>query len=440
MAPTSAKELEKALTELRDHEHGDVLVDLASRTILDRAARSLSRPDAEPGVTNRLEEEAELESEARSTSIGDPFDIIEQGPKNREEAALLGAALALGISRRLEERQDERERRELISKMLDRLDWLAATTSIDPYQALAMGLEEDKADSVWSIIAQDLVNSSKSEGAKTPTDEARRQTRLLVRANALSHAPRSARTELAKKVLPEIEDISLRRVAIAALAGVDDTTHASQGSEAGNFSASALAAAAARAPKLEGELESRPWGTPIKIITAVTGILLIRWIVRAIARYLLGFRRTGTVTLSATTVALEYQTKLLGKIVRQGTTNYSLRSLRSGGHELRFPALHLLIGALLLVLGVAFGFNLFVEGIWSSYPALAIFGAAIIGGGILIDVLLEKLVPSKKGVCSFALDFGRRKFVVLRGVKKELSEQFARELELLVPPIKPKKS
>ena len=238
-------------------------------------------------------------------------------------------------------------------------------------------------------------------------------------------------------MLPDIKENALKRVAIAALAGVDDAEAASHAPPGIERSAGPRAASAARAPKLAGELYGAAWGLVVRLLAAVTGILLLKWLFGLLSRYVLGLKRTGTVTLTASTVTVEHELHLLGRTVREGTTSYALRSLRSGGVERRFRYLHLLVGALALVIGAGFGINFLVEGACSSYPPLALLGVAIIGGGILLDVLLEVLVPNKKGVCTVSLDFGRRKHVRLQGVKQELADQFAKELELLVP--QPKK-
>jgi hypothetical protein len=94
----------------------------------------------------------------------------------------------------------------------------------------------------------------------------------------------------------------------------------------------------------------------------------------------------------------------------------------------------MLVGALAMVIGAALGVNFLVEGACAGYPPLALFGLAVIGGGILLDVLLEVLVPNRKGVCSVALDFGPRRTFQLRGVDRKAAERFVEEVARLVPP------
>lgn len=428
---TAREGVGRALEEIRAHEHGALLAEVASKALLDRADRAGARPDAEPGLAARLGDEAGLKPEDRRTDQGDPFELLERGPKSAEEAATLGALLAEGVAQRLADAKDEAARREAAGALLDRLDWLDATTALAPYQALGAALEAPADEAFWDAAARSLAEASRQKAPDDPTAAARRRMRLLVRASGLAHAPARVKARLATSVLAEVEGAELRRVALAAIAGVED---AESEAEAGDPKAAAVrAASAARAPKLEGDLEGKRWGGAARALAAITGVLAIRWLLRLAGRYLLGLRSRATVSLSATAVTIDQKRHLLGRVVRESTAHHALRSLRTGALERRARSLHLLIGALGLVLGAALGVNFVVEGACSGYPALVLVGLAIIGGGIVLDLLLDVLVPGQRGTATIALDFGPGKLVRLRGLDRAAAESFVKELQSLIP-------
>lgn len=434
MARDEAQDIKTALDLLQGHERGDQIADLVARALLSRAERTTSRPDAEPGLADKLAEESELDKKERAFGDHDPFELLERGAKSRREAVALEALLSRGVSRMLAEADDDTSRRRQIVELLEQLDWLEATSAVSPYRGLSLGLDQDEAELFWREATRQLAADSEAAPPSDPTAAARRRTRLLVRAGALGRAPKSLRSHLATAVLHDVKASDIKRVALASLAGVDDATAAGPDDTSRNDTITARAVAASRAPKLEGEVEGPAWGLGARLAAAVTGVLLLRWLLRLLGRSLLGLRRTGNLILGATNVTLEHRTKLLGREIRSGTTTYALRSMRAGGREERFRYLHLLVGALALVIGVALGVNFMVEGACSSYPSLALFGLAVIGGGILLDILLEVLVPNKKGVTTVALDFGHRKQLRLRGVEADGAAAFVKEIHQLIPP------
>lgn len=434
MAVPESEELARVIEEVGDHVHGAKLSEIATRVLLDRAEGLGEHLDTDPGLAEKLAKESKLEREERLLDGADPFEELQRGPTSTKRAALLGALLARGIAIQLEEAKDESATKDAVSGLLERLDWLEATTALSPYETLTAILESHTAEVFWRTVAQDLVHTSRQSQPESPNVVARQQYGLLARASALTHAPKKVKRTLATNVLADLESSVLKRVALAAIAGVDDTENRANKSEHEQREVvGARAASAARIPELKGELERRPWSGTARLLAAVTGVLLIRWLYRLGARYLMGWRREASIKVTVNTVTVEEKVHLLGRVIREGTTTHSLRSLRNGAVERRFRYLHLLVGALGLVLLMTVGVNFLVEGACSGYSPLALFGLAIIGGGILLDVLLEVLIPGKKSVSTVTLDFGRRKLVRLRHIDKALATSFIAKLERLVP-------
>lgn len=433
----SAEEIASAVEALADHDHGEVIAEVVARVLLEEVDEEDG--GVEPGLVERLSEETELDEEARSFDSMDPFEVLEQGPSSTVSAALLGALLAKGIAKRIDGADGVKAQRALIAEMLDRLDWLEATTAIAPYLAIASTLSRSTNELFWTSVVRMLAETSRKEPPDAPKAAARQRTCLMIRASALAHAPQSVKKAVAGDVLAELQGSEVKRIALAAIAGVDDAEAASRKETAGERGAlGARAASVARAPRLVGDIEGKPWGLTARLLAAVTGVLLIRWLYRLAARYIMGLRREGTMAMRVNEITLELKVHLLGRAIRESTSTYSLRSLRVAEIERRFRYLHLLVGALALVVLVALGVNFLVEGACSGYPPLALFGLVVVGGGILLDVLLEALVPGKKGVCTITLDFGRKRLVRLRGVDRVAAEAFVKALSGLIPA--PKKS
>jgi len=430
MGPRASDHLTKALEALRAHDAGDTLAEAVCAGLLEVGAEPAGEP--EEGLADRLAKEAKLSEDERGTKAGDPLSVLENGPKDDKDVALLEAALAHAVGARLDG-ADADDRREIASELLNAFDGLEAWTAVSAYRGLAAALEGEQSDLLWDEVAAGLIRGVGATPAKeSPADARRRELLLTVRASALCRAPEGARAVLAGRLAADMPVGAVKRVALAALAGVDDVDAESAREAGRDPAASVRAATASRAPKLDGALEGKPWGPVTRILAALTGILLVRWLVLVVMRYLLRFRRSGTLVVGASTVKVVHETRLLGRVIRSGETSYSLRSVHAATLEARFPYLHLLVGALALVIGGALGVNFIVEGSCAAYPPLALFGVAVIGGGLVLDILLEVLVPARPGVSTLIIDMGR-KWVRLRGVDDKRAGELVAALEKLLP-------
>ena len=409
------------------------LARVATQQVLARAERFDMFTSEDSGFTERVAQEAEVEQKELPQLFTKALAALENGPKSQQEANLAGALLALGIQGRLEAAGSPEALRSVIDGFIDQLDWLSATSTFSPYLALTSILEPQLREDFWKAVASSFSRDAQAAADGEAVNEAGKHLLLLSRASSLSHMPELLKPNVSDSLKADLESGELKRVALAALAGVDDLDVDRSSIPGIEDTVSSRATAAARAPKLDGLLEPRQWGLIATTLAAITGVLLVRWLLKLGARYLLGLRHEGSINLRPTTLVVDGELHLLGKVVREQHATRSLNALEYATVENRFRYLHLIIGAAALVIGAALGINFLVEGAVASYPPLALFGVAVIASGILLDVALELLIPNKQGVSTLTLDFGKRQVFRLRKVERKKALQFVDEVENLLP-------
>lgn len=437
MALPSASDLRNAVAELREIPKSQDLARVATQLFLERIELFTCVCGVGEDFVDKVSTEAGLELDELSELGEEALESLAEGREDAGSATLASAFLALGIQGRLEAARSPEARRQVVRGFVEHLDWLEASSALAPYRALSAILEPVVATDFWRAVATTLVEAARAEPPEDPTADAQRQMLLLVRASALARAPEDLWPDLREKLASELEPSELRRIALAALTGPEVTGGGPPESGAAREPSGARDSRAG--PILSGALEGRPWSGWARFLAAITGILLIRWLLRLGARYLLGLRREATVSLTPTTLTVDGQTQLLGRRIRERHTTRALQLLAGVAIERRFRYLHLLIGALGLVLGLTLGVNFLVEGACAGYPPLALFGLTIIGGGILLDVLLEVLVPNRQGVVTLVIDLGHKRVFRIRGVDRKAAQRFVDEASQLIPPPKKRK-
>jgi hypothetical protein len=148
--------------------------------------------------------------------------------------------------------------------------------------------------------------------------------------------------------------------------------------------------------QIAGELVPAPLGAVALVLQAVTGILLLRYLGRFFAR-LLGCKRPTKVTVAKDRVTVATELTMLGKTLRRREHVIPVAALVRAVREVRYPKLSLYAGLIALSLGTYFGASLATDGLRVGSPSLLGVGAAIIGLGLVLDLVFAKLVPAGKG-------------------------------------------
>ena len=179
-----------------------------------------------------------------------------------------------------------------------------------------------------------------------------------------------------------------------------------------------------------GELLRRragPAWTTMRVLFHVS-LLFVPWFVlHAMARFFVGYRRRGTLRLAGDGLVLRRECLILGRKTREEEISYPLASVASVGRVKRYRWLHLLVGLLCLVVGGSVGIIAIHDGIAGGYAPLALAGFGLVGLGVLIDLGLNVLVPAarRRSIVEIRLS---REDLWLSEVEDDLADVFVRAL------------
>jgi hypothetical protein len=153
--------------------------------------------------------------------------------------------------------------------------------------------------------------------------------------------------------------------------------------------------------RLEGELASAPSPAWATVLSAVTGVALVRGSCRAIGRLALAYRRPAVMKLSARGLEVSSRTELLGRVLAEREALVPLSNIASVTRELRFARVGLYAGLLSLVLGTYLGVGLLADGarVPGGSPSLIGMGLAAIALGIVLDYAFAVVVDVVRETC-----------------------------------------
>ncbi len=252
---------------------------------------------------------------------------------------------------------------------------------------------------VWEGLTAAIEEESRSDGAQG------RIYRLL-RAEVLLSNPIAATGEIRAR-LARVSDpaiIALVRAAAPELPVASD--------------------AGAAPDRVTGRIGPRPVGRFRRILSLCTGYALIRTIVSAAGRYLLGFRRSMEISLAPRGLLCRRRVELLGKTIREGEEVVPFAGLASVERESRYPYLYLLVGVGGLALGAIWGVLRIFDGIRGAYAPLALIGLAAIALGVGFDLGLATFWPARRGRVSLTFLRAPKRWTRLVDVDAEAARRF----------------
>ncbi len=298
--------------------------------------------------------------DAADTRLGNVLEVLEGGPHDAGQRALLGTLLALGVEKELPGTPES----ELELAAL--LVWLAAHTPVNALSAIDAALG-DKADALWHAVARIA-----EEPATAPDFDV---AESLVAAAALGASSSAQAAEAARAIAERTEDPLLRNV----LGGSQSPADA----------------------RLSGELSPAPYGPLGTALLAVTGILFVLGVARLIGRFALAYRRPARVAVTERGLELAHRTEMLGRVLRDRETLVPIANLARVTREVRFARVGLYAGLLALVLGSYFGMGLLVDGLrvpGGSFPLLGL-AVVVIVLGLVVDFALSSVADTARGRC-----------------------------------------
>ena len=339
------------------------LADLVAitRAVAISAAEARRPAWQDPAKVKAQAEELKLTFDDAATELGNALTVLERGPEDDTERALVSALWAHAIAEAPPKGRDEEDR--LATDTL----WLATHTAFDATSLLDRALGDGATD-IWDAIADRV---RRVDQGKLPT--LGRGEALLGCAALVSSTSASATKHVAS-LATEVKDRAFARV----LGGK---------------------AAAAPGETLHGELAIAPRGPVVTALLAFTGILFVMHAAQLVAKLALAYKRPAEVTFSETGVRVRAHTLLLGRRVRDRDIVILREGLVRATREVRYPRLAFYAGLLALAVGSYVGVATLVDGVRAASPSLLLTGLLVIAVGVLLDFVLGTIAPGTAGHC-----------------------------------------
>ena len=302
-----------------------------------------------------------ITAEEAQTPFGNALSALEHGPEGPGERQLLGALLAIGVSKGLPEGEGDRD------ALAADLVWLATHTSIDALGFLDAALKED-ASGMWEALAH-VARDPEAVAAEFGRAEG------LIAAAAIA--------------------ISKSEVAHRA------RMHLSHAATDSGVRALASGAVTANAERLDGEMSLPPFGPVLTTLLTVTLMLFVLQVGRVLLRWVLAFRRPASITIGPNGLELNQRTELLGKVLRERSIVVPLGSLVRVTRETRYARVGMYVGLIALVLGSYFGMGLFVDAVRVPGGSASLFGLAVVMMvlGLALDFTFSNAADTVAGKC-----------------------------------------
>jgi len=389
--------LDSLLGEARSHEWStriaalcfDVLSDSAEgRTLANRRSLRLQ------AATHRISR-----SDA-DTMFGNVLLVLERGPANPIEWAMISAFAVRGLELKLENKSAS-ERREVIERFARHADWLELATPYAPYR-----------------FVPDLL----SEGTQLALIEAL-ETGLLAPPDGPSVAAFRARAMLRIQLLSGFKHKQARVVLARAAESSPDAAvvaaarHALGGEPLPDTEGFELRGAIGKVPRL----------STFRVFQYVTGITLLIGLWR-LASYGLGLERNAKVRLETNAVHVFRETRLFGRTLRESDASYALRDIECATREVSMPAFQVLFGALALAIGVVMSMIWLSDGIARDDSSLMLSAALAIGAGVGLDLLFTGWGRLRTERAGFEMFVDNERVVALRKVDPERAQRFVEQI------------
>jgi hypothetical protein len=389
----------RAYEAIGDYPLVDELADLCLRLGQDAAAArrgDWSNAEAVRSIRAERSEAAEggTDPTAARTPFGSPWDVLERGPEDEAERALLSAIFARGVRRYLDAHGDE------LGKLAGDVLWLATYTDLDAGAALDLvvtaGLKGADGP-FWEAIAERVRRGE----ARQPPPVTRGETLAGAALLADSTSPQAA--ERCRDLLRTVRDLAVIDVL---------RRHRGQGHEL----------------TLKGEILATPRSRGATVLLGITGLLAVMWAVRLLARFTVAFRRPAEISIGEGRVLFRYRVEMLGRVLKRHEEVLERSAIVRAGRDVRYPRLGFYTGLISLTAGSFVGLALVVDGLRAASPPLLLAGTGIVLLGIALDFGLTSLVPGLRGRCRLRIEPRSGRQLSVGGVEPERADEALRAL------------
>lgn len=400
--PVRDAEVRRALEAVAAVEDPDVARALGAFAfdLVSRQAEGQTFFSGEKYIAKRLEQHG-VDRADGATEAGHLVEIAERGAQDARERALVAAFAVRGLADALEGDGAEAK----VFRFVRHLDWLELATpySLSPFLDPLLG---DAAGAIWKELAQAVVDDAASKDGGRAEVRARNAARLT----ALAESEASTAAEALRSVVRSSAMDEATRLLASTLAG------------------DGAGESAVVSPRVSGAVGRVPRTRPLEVLRWVSGWALLSWVLRGLG-FLVGVRRQAELRLGASELEVHTTWSLLGRTVREGTARWKRDALQGAGREVRYPALHLLVGAVTLSLGVLLGGLMFFDGVRSGELILLMIAAGLVLGGAALDLALDVFVPGGRGRVSMDVVLADTASIRLTRVRLDEADRFLRALK-----------
>jgi hypothetical protein len=405
-AATAGLARNRALDEVRARARAELVGELVYDVLSRRAEVRGAAPSLEE-VTGRATELG-LSPDRAGSDVAELIEVLVNGPRTasgEEDLARLEAFFARGLAAKLE-RLPEADRPELCRRLAQLHDRLCITGCGGFVAFVDDLLPERDADCFWEALGQTIAEEARA-------GELRRAA-LVLRIDGLRHAPARRRELLLAALNGEApgsapagagpangsllrdptltygtgrHDIgSLQRSARPALA-VEEALAASRLAQSSTVRPTGpLPARTGESVSVEGRDVAprlpRFWRT----LGLLTGITVIARLVGLFARFVLGYRRQATLTLSDQELRYVVDTEMLGRHSSQRERRIRLGAVTVAGREVAEGATGLYVGVGAIAVGALVGALIFGDGLAGRSGSLVLLGFTLIATGIGVEI------------------------------------------------------
>ncbi len=175
--------------------------------------------------------------------------------------------------------------------------------------------------------------------------------------------------------------------------------------------------------RLKGHASHRLMPSLVRMGMAVTGLSLLVGLGRLFARYVLGFRREGQLTVADDKLTFEEERHLLGRQTHKARESFERASVLSAQMEVRYPYLLTLIGLVGLGAGVVVGLVWLLDGIQGEFTPWILSGVGVLLLGVVLDLVLTTIASSMPEKTTLTQRLPHKRIVRLIGCDPAAAEQ-----------------
>jgi hypothetical protein len=315
------------------------------------------------------------------SELGNLFRLLERGPGDGAEFALVSVFAAHGFGHALDAAHDG-ELEVLSDRLVARIDWVEAATDYRIGSYVLRGLSEPAQQALLDALRRAVLREDLEQTVRDPAARARNALRLTTLASARGERAKSA----LRKLKRQADDPATRALAELLLGELAQD-----------------ASAAGPVLRIAGVSRSPSRGLPLLLLRWLSGFALLQALQRVVY-FVIALRRESEIELRGDALWVRAQTRLFGRTLRSSEGCYEINRVTGAFRHARFALLRSVLGVLALALGLSCGGYLLFDGARGGAPWLLLLGVLLVqlGGGT--ELLLNVLLPARVARVDVQLD------------------------------------